>query len=62
MLYYDRMYLSVVIHVGNSNSSKKGCFNHGVKFQDLVCNSCHDLTMLCLNIRNISIITTKGVD
>ena len=37
-------------------------FNHGFKFQDSVCNGCHDLTMLCLNISNIAIITVKGVD
>ena len=27
-----------------------------------VCNGCHDLTMLCLNMINIAIITDKGVD
>ena len=25
-------------------------FNHGFQFRDSVCNSCHDLTILCLNI------------
>ena len=37
-------------------------FNHGFKFQDYVCNGCHDLTMLYLNIRDIFIMTGKGVD
>ena len=37
-------------------------FDHGFKFQDSVCNSCHDLTMLCLDISNIAIITVKNVD
>ena len=32
-------------------------FNHGFKFQDSVCNGCHDLTMLCLNLSDIAIIT-----
>ena len=36
-------------------------FNHGFTFQDSVCNVCHDLTMLRLNIRNIAIITAKGI-
>ena len=37
-------------------------FNHGFKFQDHVCNDCHDLTMLCRNISNIAIITVKNID
>ena len=37
-------------------------FNHGFKFQDYVCNGCRDLTILCLNISDIAIITVKNVD
>ena len=37
-------------------------FNHGFIFQDSVCNGCHDLTMLSVNISNITIITIKNVD
>ena len=37
-------------------------FNHRFKIQNSVCNSCHDLTMLCFNISNIAIIAVKGVD
>ena len=37
-------------------------FNHGFKFQNSVCNGCHDLTMLSLNISDISITAIKGVD
>ena len=36
--------------------------SNGFKFQDHVRNDCHDLTMLCLNISNIAIITVKNVD
>ena len=36
--------------------------NHGFKFQDSVCNGCHDLTVLCLNISDIAIIIIKNVD
>ena len=36
-------------------------FNHGLKIQDSVCNGCHYLTMLCLNISDITITTAKGV-
>ena len=27
-----------------------------------MCNVCHDLTMLCLNISNIGVITVKTID
>ena len=37
-------------------------FIHGFKFRDSVCNACHDLKILCLNISNIGVITVKGVD
>ena len=37
-------------------------FNHGFKFQDSICNGCHDLTMLSLNIRDTTVITVKNVD
>ena len=45
-----------VIKVTNSR------FNDGFKFQDSVCNGCHDLTILCLNTSNIAIITIKNID
>ena len=37
-------------------------FNHGFKFQNSVCNGCHDLTMLSVDISNIAIITIKYDD
>ena len=37
-------------------------FNHGFEFQDSVCNGCHDLTMLSVNISYIAIIAVKNVD
>ena len=36
--------------------------NHGFKFQDYLCNGCHDLRILSDNITNITIITVKNVD
>ena len=36
--------------------------NNGFKYQDSVCNCCHDLIMLCLSINNMAIITGKGID
>ena len=32
------------------------------RFQNSVCNGCHDLTMLCLNISNITIVNVKDID
>ena len=67
MLYYDRIYTSEGIDLAKSNKSKECMichywfFNHGFKFQDSVCNSCHDLTMLCLSISDITIVTVKNV-
>ena len=37
-------------------------FNHGFEFQVSVFNGCHDLSMLSVNISDITIITVKNVD
>ena len=37
-------------------------FNHGLRFQDSVCNSCYDSIIVCLNLSDIAIITVKKVD
>ena len=68
MLYYDRLDISKGIDLAESNNSKKCMiclyffFNHGFKFRDSVCKSCYDLTMLSVNIGDVSIITFKNVD
>ena len=68
MLDYDRIDISEEIDSTKSNRSKEcmichyWLFNHGFEFQDSVCNSCHDLTILCLNIIDITIITVTNVD
>ena len=68
MLYYDRFYVSEGTDSTKSNKSRECMichywfFNHGFKFQDYVCNGCHDLTMLSVNISDIAIITVKNAD
>ena len=68
MLYYDKIYISEGVDPTKSNKSKECMicyywfFNHGFKFQDSVCNDCHNLTMLSVNISNIAIITVENVD
>ena len=37
-------------------------FNHGFKFQNSICNGCHNLTMLCLNLSDIAKILLKDAD
>ena len=67
MLYYDRIDLREGIDLAKSNNSDECTichywfFNHGFKFQDSVCNCCHVLTMLSVNISDITIITIKNV-
>ena len=68
MLYYDKIDINEGNDLAKSNNSKEYsishyfCFNHGFKFQDYACNGFDDLSMLCLNIRDIAIITVKNVD
>ena len=68
MLYYNRVDLSKGNDLAKHNNNKECMichyffFNHGqFKFQGSVCNGCHDLTMLTINISNIVIITVKNV-
>ena len=64
MLYYDKIDLSAVIHFVKSQNNKKCIvchywyFNHRFKFQNSICNGCHDMTKLCLNLSYIAIATT----
>ena len=68
MLYCDRIHLSEGIYLAKSNNSKECIihryrfFNQGWKFQDSICNGCHNLTMLSINITNVAIVTVKNVD
>ena len=68
MLYYDIIDLSERIDSGRSNNSKvcmfyhHSFFNNELKCQDSVCNGCHNLMMLCLNLSDIAVTTVKGVD
>ena len=68
MLQYDRIDISEEIDPTKSNKTRECMichyffFNYGFKFEDYVCNCCHDLSMLCLNISDIAIMTVKNVD
>ena len=68
MLHHDRIDISEGIDPSKNYRSKDRMicyywfFNHGFKFQNYVCNGCHDLTILCLNISDNAIITVKNID
>ena len=36
--------------------------NYSLKFQPNVCNRCHDLLMMSINLRDIAILNIKGSD
>ena len=68
MLYCDRNDLSEGIYPTKSNRSKECMicryrfFHRGFKFPDSVCRGFHDLTILCLIISDIAIMTVGNVD
>ena len=65
MLYYGRIDISERINLTKSSSNIECMichycfFNHGFKFQDSICNGCHGLIILSVNINDIAIITVK---
>ena len=69
MLYYDRIDGSGGIDINKTSASKKcdichyGYFlNYSFKFQPNVCNRCHDLLMMSMNLSDIAILNIKGSD
>ena len=69
MLYYDRTDVSEGIDV-NKTSASKECdvchywyfLSHSFNFQPNVCNRCHDLLMMSINLSNIAILNIIGSD
>ena len=68
MLHYNKIDTSKRIDPTKRNKSRKCVichhffFNHLFKFQDYVCNGCHNLTILSVNISDIAIIAVKNFD
>ena len=68
MIWYDRIGVSEGIDV-NKTSKLKECdichywyfLNKGFKFQPNVCNRCHDLFMMSMNLSDIAILNIKSV-
>ena len=66
MLYYDRIDVSEGIDVNRTSTLKEHdiCYywhllNYSFKFQPNVCNRCHDLLMMSINLSNITILNIK---
>ena len=63
MLYFDRIDVSEEIHVNKASASKE-CdichywyfLNYSFKFQPIVCNRCHNLLMMSMNLSEIAIL------
>ena len=69
MLCYDRIDVSERIDVNKTNESKECNVCHywyflikRFKFQPNVCNGCHDLLMMSMNLSGIAILSIKGAD
>ena len=69
MLYFNRVHVSEGTDVNKSKKSKVCDICHylyflrkGFKFQPYVCNRCHDLLMMSINLSNISILKIKSAD
>ena len=67
MIYYDRIYISEETDV-NMTSKSKECdicqywyfLSKGFKFQPNVCNRCHDLLMMSMELSYIAVLNIKS--
>ena len=69
MSHYDRIDISEGIDINKTSASKECdicCYwyflNKSFKFQSNVCNRCHDLLMMSMNLSDIAILSIKGSD
>ena len=66
MLYFDRIDVSEGINVNKTSKSKERDVCHywyflkeGIKFELNVCNRCHDLLIMSMNLSDIAILNIK---
>ena len=67
MLRYQKIDISEEIDVNKTSASKKCEICHywffkdiGFKFQEHVCNKCHDLLIIAYSLKDIAILNAKG--
>ena len=69
MIYFDRIDISEGIDVDKTSASKE-CdifhywyfLNYNCTFQPNVCNRCHDLFVMSINLSDIAILNVEGSD
>ena len=69
MLYYDRIAISKAIGVNKARESRE-CniyhywyfLNKRFKFQTSVCNRCHDLSIMSMNLSDTAILKIKNAN
>ena len=66
MLYFNKIEVSEGTDVDKTSASKARYYwyflNYSLKFQPNVCNRCHDLLMMSMNLSNIAILNIKSSD
>ena len=69
MSYYDRIDVSEGICINKTSASKERdvshywyFLNYSFKFQPNVCNRCHDLIMMSVNLSDVAVLNIKGSD
>ena len=67
MLRYQKIDVSEGIDINKTSASKECDLCHywffkdiGFKFEEYVCNKCHDLLTMDYSIKNIALLNTKG--
>ena len=68
MLRYEKIHVSEGIDVNKTSASKECDLCHywffkdvGFKFQEHVCNGCYDLLTMAYSLKNIAILSAKGL-
>ena len=68
MLRYEKIDVSEGIDVNKTSASKECELCHywffkdiGFKFEEHVCNKCHDLLTMAYSLKNIAIMSAKGI-
>ena len=68
MLQYDKIDVSQGFGINETSKSKEGMLcqywyfkDVSYKFKPYICNSCHDVSMMAYELKNIAILNAKGV-
>ena len=67
MLRYQKIDVSEQININKTSASKECELCHywffkdiGFKFEEHVCNKCHDLSTMAYSLKNVAILSAKG--